>query len=94
MVVCGGCRVVDARRGDRWSPLASDVWQTAVTPDADHWSPMRGRERVRAKQREKGAFGGVGSQAPDFKPSFCSISLFFCSINIIELSSGLVLVNG
>jgi len=47
--------------GDRWSPLAGDVWRTAVTPDAGHWLLVRGRERVRAKQRERRAFGGVGS---------------------------------
>jgi len=42
--------------GDRWSPLAGDGWRTVVTPDAGHWLPVRGRERVRASEleREKG----------------------------------------
>ena len=70
---------VDARWGDRWSPLAGDAWRAAVAPDADHWLPVRGRERLR-NELEREGHRGVGSLVPDFDPPFCSI-FFFLGLN-------------
>jgi len=68
----------DAWVGDRWlPPLAGDAWRTAVTPDAGHWLPVRGRETVRNELERERSVGGVRSEVPDFDPPFCSTFLFF-----------------
>ena len=60
---------MDARwRRNWWPPLAGNTWRTAVTPDAGHWLPVRGRERERDKLERERSVGGVRSQVPDFDP--------------------------
>ena len=88
MTVRGGCGGGGrAMGGCRWSPLAGDAWRTAVTPDAGHWLPVRGRERVRdalerERERVRGS-GGSGSPPDSGPPSpFCNPFPFFCCFGL------------
>jgi len=81
MTVCGGCGDGGhAFGGSRWSPLADDAWRTAVTPDAGHWLPVRGRERLRNELESEGGIGESGLRYPTSTPLFVPFS-FFLGLN-------------
>jgi len=84
MTVRGGCGGGGrAMGGSRWSPLAGDAWRTAVTPDAGHWLPVRGRERVRASELEREKGFGVFSGPSDLTcpPFLLHFSFLFFRLN-------------